>query len=112
MRKRRTKQQIYRILKKYQLSQLSQREFCNKNNIKLNTFQTWIGRYKKDKDFPLNPDVKGEVASNFLEIKPEKIDVTQQQITITYANQVSLALEMDWPPSSLIQLKQLLQCLD
>jgi len=49
MGKQRNESQMFPVVKRYLASNQSKVDFCGEHNIKVHTFQYWIGKYKEDR---------------------------------------------------------------
>ena len=86
------------LIRTWELSGLSQKDFCINNNISLSTFGYWRKQYLKDQ----KPKVKAFKQINL----PSRID---RELKITYPNGVSLRLTSDIDKN---ELAKLIRCLD
>jgi len=76
----------------WQLSQLSQRQYCENNNLGLSTFQKW-----KKKIHPSLVSVKSKNPESFIEIpdqifEPESESVSQWDMELSLGKNITLRL--------------------
>lgn len=93
--------EMFGHIKDWKNSNLSQVDFCNKNNIALGTFGYWRTQYLKKE----NPNNSIKV------FKPIKLVAakTEYNYKITYPNGVCISLSCDVDKNELVKL---IRCLD
>lgn len=75
MAKNRSKENWYKIIKKWKDSGLNQNKFCEENRIKINTFRYWKYRFKKEETFVELPVIR-KTEMNSIEIYLEEKKAT------------------------------------
>ena len=90
-----TKETFYRkLIARYQAGDLTQPEFCNQENISLNSLKSWIKKINKL-----------EKIAAFVAI--ENLEIPSQNLEIIYPNGVKIRIEK---PLNFDVISQLIQC--
>lgn len=92
--------EMFDHIKAWELGDLSQLDFCNKNSITLGTFSYWRKQYLR----------KEKTDSTVKVFKPIKLlPKTETNYKITYPNGVCISLSSDVDKN---ELEKLIRCLD
>lgn len=88
MGKQRKQSQMFPLVKRYLASDQSRVDFCTEHNIKVHTFQYWLGKYKEDR-----LDKKQFNKFVPIQIQEEKA-VTNRSLRLTFPNGTKVELPL------------------
>ena len=73
MRKQRNQSEMYPLVEEYLSSDISQREYCQRHQIKVHTFQYWLSKYKQDQ-------IKQNQEDKFISLEVNELSPSLNQV--------------------------------
>lgn len=86
------RERIFKTIENYLSSEITQKEFCHKNNLNPHNFQYWLKRHRKQNQ-TTTTRTRETAPENFIPIRPSSITTTPYPCVIEYPNGLRLMLE-------------------
>ena len=99
------REKMFKLIKEYLSSDLTQPLFCEKHSIPYQRFQWWLKKYRKTKNS--NADAKNIAIKGFIPLQPitpQKNNLNSQHLyTIEYPNGIILHINREPAPELLLK---------